>query len=150
MKKIKPIYIAIAALVLLTAIAAAVHFATRTDVRSGTLRVEYSGKVVELAVSRLELSPVHGTVRNGKGEDRAIDAQGILLSQVLEQAGVGEYAEVTVTADDAYSVAVTAEEAADPSRVYLILEEDGSLRLVVFGDENSKRNVSNVKLVSVS
>lgn len=150
MKKIKPIPALIAALVLLTAIAAAIHLATRTDVRSGTLRVEYGDKAVELDVGRLELGPVRGAVRNGKGEELAVDGQGVLLSQVLEQAGVGGYTAVTVTADDEYSAAVTAAEAADPGRVYLLLEGDGSLRLVVFGDENSKRNVSNVKLVSVS
>lgn len=150
MKNIKPIYVLIAALVLLTAIAAAIHLATRTDVRSGTLRVEYGGKAMELAVDKLELGPVRGTVRNGKGEELAVDGQGILLSRVLEQAGVVGYTAVTVTADDEYSAAVTAAEAADPGRVYLLLEGDGSLRLVVFGDENSKRNVSNVKLVSVS
>lgn len=150
MKKAKPIYIIIAALVLLTAIAAAVHFATRADVRSGALRVEYGGKTVELAVGELKLEPVQGMVRNGKGEELPVDGQGIPLSRLLEQAGVGEYSTVTVTADDAYSAGVTAAETAESGRVYLLLEEDGSLRLVVFGDKNSKRNVSNVKLVSVS
>lgn len=150
MKKIKPIYIVIAALVLLTAAAAAVHLTQRAHVAAGTLRVEHGGKAVELDVGRLELSPVQGTVRNGKGEERSIDGQGVLLSQVLEQAGVGGYTAVTVTADDEYSAAVTADEAAQPGRVYLLLQEDGSLRLVVFGDENSKRSVSNVKLICVS
>ena len=150
MKKIKPIYVVIAALVLLTAIAAAIHFATRADVRPGAIRVEYGGKAVELAVGELELESVQGTLRNGKGEERAIDGRGILLDKLLGQAGVGEYSTVTVTAGDEYSAGITAEEAAEPDRVYLLLEEDGSLRLVVFGDENSKRSVSNVKLVSVS
>lgn len=150
MKKIKPIYVVIAALVLITAIAAATHFATRADVRPGAIRVEYGGKAVELAVGDLELESVQGTVRNGKGEERPVDGQGILLDKLLRQAGVGEYSAVTVTADDEYSAGITAEEAAEPDRVYLLLEEDGSLRLIVFGDENSKRSVSNVKLVSVS
>lgn len=150
MKKIKPICVVISVLVLLTVIAAADHFATRTDVPEGTLRVEYGDKAMELDVNKLELSPVQGAVRNGRGEVLAVAGQGILLSQMLEQAGVGEYAAVTVTADDEYSAVVTASEAAEPDHVYLLLEEDGSLRLVVFGDENSKRNVSNVKLVSVS
>lgn len=150
MKKVKPLWVVIAVLVLITAAAAAVHFATRADVPEGILRVEYGGSAVELAVGKLELSPVQGTVRNGKGEVRAVDGEGILLGRMLEQAGVGEYAAVTVTADDEYSAIVTAAEAAEPDRVYLLLEGDGSLRLVVFGDENSKRNVSNVKLVSVS
>lgn len=150
MKKIKPINAVIAALVLLTIVSAAVHFATRTDVPEGMLRVEYSGTAVELSVDRLELEPVRGTLRSGKGEELTIDGQGLPLSQVLECAGAGNYSEVTVTANDEYSAVVTAEEVADPGRVYLLLEEDGSLRLVVFGDENRKRNVSDVRLVSVS
>lgn len=150
MKKIKPVRILIAALVLLTAIAAAVHLTQRAHVPAGTLRVEYGGKAVEVDVGGLELSPVQGTIRNGKGEERFIDGQGVLLSQVLEQAGAGEYAALTVTADDTYSAVVTADEAAQPQRVYLLLQEDGSLRLVVFGDGDSKRSVSNVKLISVS
>lgn len=150
MKKVRPIYIVIMVLVLLTAIAAAVHFATRTDVPEGMLRMEYGGKAVELDVGRLELVPVQGTIRNGKGEELPIDGQGILFGELLAQAGVGEYSTATVTAGDEYSASVTAQEAVEPNRVYLLLEGDGSMRLVVFGDENSKRNVSNVKLVSVS
>ncbi len=150
MKKIKSINIIIAALVLLTVIATAVHFATRTDVPEGALRVEYGGKAVELDVGKLELKPVQGTVRNGKGEEKTVAGQGIELGQLLEQAGAGDYTTVTVTADDEYGAQLTAEETAQPNKVYLLLEDDSSLRLVVFGDENSKRNVSNVKLVSVS
>lgn len=150
MKKTKQIYILFAVLVLITTIAAAIHFATRTDIPMGVLRVRYGDEAVDLAVGRLELSPVQGTVRNGKGEEKSIDGQGILLSRVLEQAGAGEYSAVTITAADEYSAGVTAEETAEAGRVYLLLEEDCSLRLVVFGDENSKRNVSDVKLVSVS
>lgn len=150
MKKVKPIYIVVAVLVLLTTIAVAVHFATRTNVPEEMLRVEYGGKDVDLDVGKLELSLVQGTIRNGKGDERSIDGQGILISRILEQAGAEEYSTITVTADDEYSAVVTAEEAAEADRVYLLLEEDGTLRLVVFGDENSKRNVSNVKRVSVS
>lgn len=150
MKKDKAIVIVILALAALTAIAAALHFTTRTQVPEGVLRVEHGGRAVELDVGGLELDHVQGAVRNGKGEEKIIDGQGIVLAKLLEQAGVEHYTAVTVTADDEYSAVVTAEEMAGPDRVYLLLEEDGSLRLVVFGDEDSKRNVSKVKLVSVS
>ena len=39
---------------------------------------------------------------------------------------------------------VSKEEVDEDGKVYLLKEDDGSLRLVVFGDENSKRSVSNV------
>ena len=57
--------------------------------------------------------------------------------------------QVTVTADDEYSAVVTAEELAAPDKVYLIAQEEDGVQLVVFGDSNSKRNVSNVVRVTV-
>ena len=54
-----------------------------------------------------------------------------------------------MTADDAYNAVVTAEEIAEPDRVYLIQQDEGGLRLIVFGDSNSKRSVSNVASLSV-
>lgn len=79
-----------------------------------------------------------------------MDAQGAPLSAVLEQAGITAYTQVAVTADDEYSVTVTKEEAAAPGRVFLIIREGERPQLLVFGDANSKRNVSNVIRLTVS
>lgn len=149
MQKEKSAKIAIIALVLLTAIVAIVYLSTRPATPEGTLRIEKGGQVIELPLERLKMIPVRGTVVNGKGEERAIDAQGILLDRVLREAGIPEFAEVTVTADDAYNAVVTAEEIAEPDRVYLIRQDEGGLRLIVFGDSNSKRSVSDVVSLSV-
>lgn len=150
MKKMSPVKVAILILVLVTATAAAFYLTTRTAVPEGALRVEFAdGKAAELSLEELELVSVQGTVVNGKGEERTINAQGILLSDVLREAGVTEYSMVTVTADDEYSARVMAEEIAEPGKVYLIRQEEGSMQLIVFGDENSKRNVSNVVRLSV-
>ena len=149
MKKAEPVKIAVIALVLVTAIVAVVYLAVRPTTPEGMLRIETGGRVTELSLERLELIPVQGTVVNGKGEERTIDAQGVLLSEVLREAGISEFAEVTVTADDAYSAAVTAGEIAEPDRVYLIQQDEGRLRLIVFGDSNSKRSVSDVAFLSV-
>lgn len=139
----------ISALVLLTAAAAAVRLSGRAVPAAGTLRIEKGGNAVELPVAELELANVRGTVVNGKGESRAIDSQGLLLSAVLDAADVQAEAQVTVTADDAYSAAVSAAELSAPDMVYLIQQEDGGMQMVVFGDANSKRNVSNVAMVTV-
>ena len=149
MKKAEPIKIALIVLVLVTAIVAIFYLTTRPAASEGALRIENGGQVMELPLERLEFVPVHGTTVNGKGEERTIDAQGVLLSEVLREAGISELAEVTVTADDAYNAAVTAEEIAEPDRVYLIQQDGGGLRLIVFGDSNSKRSVSNVASLSV-
>ena len=42
-----------------------------------------------------------------------------------------------------------AEEVEEDSKAFLIMEEEKELRLVVFGDENSKRSVSNVVRIVV-
>lgn len=149
MKKIEPAKLIVIVLVLLTAAVAVVHLAARTAVPEGALRVEYGDRALELPLEQLELTAVHGTVVNGKGEARTVDAQGILLSQVLREAGIAEFSEVTVTADDEYSAAVTAEEIAAPDKVYLIRQDEGGMQLIVFGDGNSKRNVSGAVRLSV-
>ena len=149
MKKAEPVKIAIIALVLLTAIVAIFYLTTCPTASEGTLRIENGSQVVELLLERLEFVPVHGTTVNGKGEERTIDAQGVLLSEILREAGISGFAEVTVTAIDAYNAVVTAEEVAEPDRVYLIRQDEGGLRLIVFGDNNSKRSVSDVVSLSV-
>lgn len=126
----------IAALLLLTVALAAVHLTTRTPDTDGAVLV--NGLAVE--ISGLELSPVTGTVINGKGEEKQIDAQGILLSKLIGS----EFSSATVTASDEYSAVV---EKQDSDKAYLIVTDDGSLRLVVFGDENSKRDVKNVSKI---
>lgn len=149
MKKAEPVKIAVVVLILVTAAVAVFYLTTRPAAPEGTLRIENGGQVTELPLERLELVPVQGTVVNGKGEERTVDAQGVLLSEVLREAGISEFAQVAVTADDAYSAAVTAEEVHEPDRVYLIQQEEGGLRLIVFGDSNSKRSVSDVVSLSV-
>ena len=70
------------------------------------------------------------------------------MCDLLSQTGITDYQKVLVVADDAYSAEVTAEEIAAPGQVYLMRQEDG-IRLVVFGDSNSKRNVTNVVRLEV-
>ena len=149
MKKAEPIQIAVIVLVLATAVVAIFYLTTRPTASEGTLRIENGGQVIELPLEQLTFVSVHGTTVNGKGEERTVDAQGVLLSDVLREAGIPEYTEVTVTADDAYNAVVTAVEIAEPNRVYLIQQDEGGLRLVVFGDSNSKRSVSDVVSLSV-
>ena len=150
MRKISFRKVTILILLLVTAAAAAFYLTTRTAVPEGALRVEFAGgKAVELSLGALNLVSVQGTVINAKGEECAIDTQGILLSDVLRGAGVTEYSMVTVTADDEYSAQVISEEIAEPDKVYLVQQEAGGMQLIVFGDENSKRNVSNVVRLSV-
>lgn len=149
MKKERIILFAVGALILVTAAAAAVHLTGRIAPAEGSVYIEQGERSTEVAVSELALGPVQGTLVNGKGETRTVDGQGILLSALLEKAEMTAEAQVTVTADDEYSAVVTAEELSAADKVYLMLQEEDGVQLVVFGDSNSKRNVSNVTRVSV-
>ncbi len=144
MQKNKWLLAALAALILVTAVAAVWHLTTRQTAAAGTLRIEAGGQVTELPLSKLPLTAVKGTVVNGKWEEKAIDALGTSLADVLAQADVTGYTQVTVVADDEYSATVTAEEIAQPDKVYLLMENGERPQLLVFGDANSKRNVSDV------
>ncbi len=148
MKK-KIVFGVIGILLAVTAVLAVIHQNTRTQEIEGAVLVEFAGESVAVQISEMPLTAVKGAVVNGKGEEREIDAQGILLMDVLELAGVETVPEngVSVTAADEYSVEVTADELAEAGKVFL-LEEDAP-RLIVFGDNGEKRNVKNVARITV-
>ena len=125
--------IAIAVLVLLTAVFAAVHLTTRDREIPGVITV--NGESVD--ISGLELKRVTGTTENAKGEKKKIDADGIALMELLKQA----CSSVTVTASDSYSAKLGAE---DMENAYIIVQDDGTARLIVFGRSDSKCDVKNV------
>ena len=143
-KKSKGTIIIIVVLLLVTAGAALLHLTTRTEVLEGVLLVEKDGIKIKIETSALTTKPVVGTIINGKGEEIAIDSPGILLSKLLSDAGVVVGEQVVVYADDEYSAVITAAELNDPERVFLLVREGERPQLVVFGDPDSKRNVSGV------
>lgn len=128
----KKLTIGIAILIVLTAIFAVIHLTTRTPEIEGSVLVNGA----EVKLSDLDYDKVTGSVKNGKGEIKEIDAEGVKLADILDC----DYDSVKVTASDEYSASVAADEI---DNAYLILD-DGTLRLIVFGDENSKRDVKNV------
>lgn len=149
MNKKKRIIIAIiACLLVVTGVAAIVHFATRDSVREGTILVEAAGKKHEIVLSELSLVEVEGIAVNGKGEEKTISGSGIAVADLLSLVDVNEYSEINVIADDEYSASVSADEIAEDGKVYLLVE-DNQGRLVVFGDENSKRRIKNVVRIVV-
>lgn len=150
MKKNKVAFYSILVLAAVMAVLALVHLQTRTPAIEGHLRIESNGSTLALPLENLSWEPVQGSTVDGKGEHHPVDAQGVLLSHVLEAAGISDYAMVSVVSDDEYSADISREEIAAPDKVYLIRQEDGSLQLIVFGDANSKRNVRNTVGLVVS
>lgn len=118
---------------MLTAILAVIHLKTRTPETEGEILI--NGK--SISISDLDFSRVTGTIVNGKGEEKQIDSQGILLSDVCGN----DFSIITATASDEYSAEILPE---DSENAYIILTDDGSLRLIVFGDSNAKRDVKNL------
>ena len=147
MKKSKVVFL-IFLLVVLTGVLAAVHLTTRDKVGENEVQLTYQDKTYSIEYKKLDLEQVTGTRVNGKGEEKKVEASGILLRKLLEEKNIEEYSQVTVVSDDSYSAKIAAEEIKEEEKAYLLLQEE-ELRLVVFGDENSKRSVSNVKQIVV-
>ena len=153
MKKNSKIVIAvIAVLIALTAALAIVHSATRTEVPDGALLVSCGGEKKYVDLASLDTVSVRGSVVNGKGEKSDVNTQGVPLADVIENAGFDPNGAVTVkvTADDEFSAELSGDELNEDGKAYLVSEDDGSMRLVVFGDSNAGRNVRNVVSVEIT
>ena len=108
--------------------------------------VQYDGKSSYISLETLSLTEVRGTILNGKGEEKEVLAQGVSIPDVLKAAGIdsARIQAVRAVADDEFSAEFSAEETNEPGRIFLAGDEDGSMKLIVFGDSDSKRNVRNV------
>lgn len=151
-KSTKIIMAAIAALIALTAVFAIIHSAARTEVPDGALLVSCGGEKKYVDLASLDTVSVRGSVVNGKGEKSDVNTQGVPLADVIENAGFDPNGAVTVkvTADDEFSAELSGDELNEDGKAYLVSEDDGSMRLVVFGDSNAGRNVRNVVSVEIS
>lgn len=135
-------------LVIITGIAAWFHLASREEVAEGTLQITVSGNTQTIELAALDYAPVSGVRVNGKGETISVEGRGILVKDLLASTKIASYSKVTVVSDDSYTAELTAEEVAEDGKAWLLLEQP-YLRLVVFGDQNSKRSVSNVVQIIV-
>ena len=127
-------------LIALTAIFIAIHLATRDSVDSGSIVIETNGNSQSVKINSISTTAVEGIVVNGKGEKKTITGNGIELKTLLADYTVNT---VTVIASDEYSADIDGTELAEAGKAYLMIE-NGKGNLVVFGDKNSKRNVSDV------
>ena len=133
-------------LLILAAAFAVLHLSSRETVAENSVQLSADGKIHEISLSDLSLTAISGTRVNGKGEQIPVDGMGISLTELLKKYNVSAYSKVTVVSDDSYSAEVSADEAENAN----FLVEDGQLRLVVFGDSDSKRSVSNVKQIAAN
>lgn len=147
MKKYR-VLVFILVLALVTGIAAWLHLTTREEVEPGMVQITANGQVKTVKLSEQDYEQVSGVRVNGKGESIPVEGPGISLKELLQEQQVAFYTKVTVVADDSYSAELAAEEVAEDGKAYLLMEEN-SLRLIVFGDENSKRSITHVVQIIV-
>ena len=130
-------------LVIVTAIAALVHLRTRQQIPEHALLIMEGEKEIYVDIDDLTFETVTGIRVNGKGEEIPVEAPGISIKDILTEVNVTEFEEIVIESDDSYQARVSKDETEEGGKAYL-LQDEGSLRLIVFGDENSKRSVSNV------
>lgn len=146
----RTVLVIIAVLVCLTAVLAVVHLKTRDKVPEGSLLIQFDGGESYVRIDALDIVQINGTIVSAKGDAQDIHQSGVRVEDVLKKAGIDCQAIHTATAvaDDEFSAELLPEEIMAPDVAYLAKEADGSMRLIVFGDSNMKRNVRNVvKLV---
>ncbi len=141
-------YWGIALLVLVTAVITGFYLHNRDSVKAGDLLIKSAGGDKTVTLRELDLSPVSGVIKNKKGEEKQIDADGYPVSKIPSLAGVSEYAKLSVYSDDEYNAVLTKDELSSSEKAWLIIKDD-SIRLIVFGDEDSKRDVKNVVRVEI-
>ncbi len=148
MKKHKVIIFA-AVLAVITVIAAVIHLNTRGTVAEGTLLLSVGDKEIILDTSDFLYEQVTGVRVNGKGEEIEVDAPGVSIKRLLDSTEIPSYEKLNIVSNDSYRAEISAEEVEDGTMAFLILDEEKKFRLVVFGDTNSKRSVSNVVQIVV-
>ncbi|QNM05418.1 hypothetical protein [Qiania dongpingensis] len=146
--KNKRVMFFILALLALVAILSAVHLNTRDTAVQGTVQVSYNEENFVLDYNKWQYKQVSGIRINGKGDEILVEGKGIELDEILKQLEIIHYRNVIVSSDDSYTAEVSAEEAGESGKVYLMYEKD-AIRLIVFGDTDSKRSVSNVVRITV-
>ncbi|MCR5590755.1 MAG: hypothetical protein K6F73_04420 [Lachnospiraceae bacterium] len=138
----------ILSLIAVTALLAFIYLFSRASVKPGDLLIRCAGKEITVTYADLDKSHVSGTVKNKKGEVKTIDTEGFPVSSIPALANIGDFSEISVYSDDEYSASLTSEEALSDGKAYLI-DDDGKIRLIVFGDEDSKRDVKNVVRIEI-
>lgn len=135
-------------ILVVTGILSFIYLRTRQSVPAGNILVKSPVGESLVDLSKLELSSVKGQITNKKGETKDIDSEGIALAEIPKLTGVSEYSAMTVYADDEYNAEISKEDVDTPGSAWLI-KDDGSVRLVVFADAVSNRDVKNVVRIEI-
>lgn len=138
MKNKKMIGLLIAVLAVITVFAAVIHNNSREEIPEDAIVLTINGQTKYITAQDIDQTDITGTTVNGKGEEKTVEARGVYFSELFKDEA---YETAVCTADDEYSAEVEYDEAGNAC---LILKDDNSVTLIVFGDQNSKRNVKNI------
>ena len=138
----------VAILAIVAVAAAVIHLTTATKESDGDVIMTYGGKEIGITLADLELTDVNGVRVNGKGEEIEVNGKGISVKDLLHEYGVADFTKISVVSEDSYAAEIENAEVQEEGKAYILVEE-GEARLVVFGDTNSKRSVSDVKQIVV-
>lgn len=152
MKKTRLFYLLIVFLVIVTVITAVYYKNTKDNTQN--IKLIYGSKEGIVTISELDQIEFSGQVINGKGEIAQNFYRGISLYNLLLQKGydLKNVKAIKITAKDIFSAIVSKEEIMENDHVYLAIERNGErikgigrgeygAQLIVFGDENSRRQV---------
>ena len=138
----------ILAFVLLAAaliVAAVLHLSSRQVIGEGCIELIVGDSSQVVSLDDMSYEVVSGIRINGKGEEIPVEGMGFCLADWMNELAVTGHQKITVISDDSYSADI---DAAESENAYFLREEQ-QLRLVVFGDKDSKRSVSNIKQIIV-
>lgn len=143
MKKNKLAIIIVALCLIIVGILTICHLTARPQIPEHSILVINGDKSDYIDIDNLQLTEVSGQIINGKGDVKDISGYGILFGDAINTVKPADFDNATVVADDEYYAEFAKSEIYDAESVYLLIE-DNSVNMCVFGDKNSKRNVSNV------
>lgn len=141
----KRILVIVLTCVFLSVIFTLINLLTHPDIPEGVIRIECKNDKYLIKVDEIKTVEVSGQMINGKGEARDITKEGILLSNLISEY-CDDFSKVKVISDDEYYAELSASEILNEEKAYILITET-TARLLVFGDKDSKRNVSNVKRI---
>lgn len=150
MKRNRILPICLITLVIITCTIGLLRNSAYTEPAENSVLLCIEDTSAQVPYDQITVGSVTGELVTGKGEHKSVDAKGIELSMLLAEYNIdpAQTGSATVTAADSYSAIINAAEIMEPGKVFLILQ-DGSLRLVVFGDTDSKRSVRDVMKIEV-
>lgn len=135
---------------------------TAAEVKGG-LTLEIDGKSATIPLIKLDQTAFEGETVNGKGDRSTHAYRGVELKNLLadQKMDVSAVKAVVASSADQYTAELTGDEIREDGRVYVVVEMDGEklngidagtqgAQLVVFGDQNSRRNVRFLSIIQIS